>query len=243
MKNKIGWCNLTWNPVWGCRNNCPYCYAREIARRFWKQRYMEEINYHFKLHPNWVWTGDHLQGLRDFEPVWLESKFQRKLPKKPQRIFVGSMSEIEFWREDWMRRVIEKIKEYPQHVFQFLTKHPKIYSQWLWPENCWLGITATDNATLRDAYFVVRHERIKFINIEPILGPVDIMVALENRLDVNWVIVGAETGSRKGKVIPEKKWILDIVRCCVNEDIPLYLKDSMKDIYPEEIKEFPKEKK
>jgi len=32
--NKIGWCDLTFNPVWGCLNHCEYCYARKIAKRF-----------------------------------------------------------------------------------------------------------------------------------------------------------------------------------------------------------------
>jgi len=35
--NKIGWCDMTWNPVWGCRNNCEYCYARKIAGFRYKQ--------------------------------------------------------------------------------------------------------------------------------------------------------------------------------------------------------------
>lgn len=35
MKNtKIEWADATWNPVTGCKNNCPYCYARRIAERF-----------------------------------------------------------------------------------------------------------------------------------------------------------------------------------------------------------------
>ena len=34
IMNKIGWCLMTWNPVWGCRNHCEYCYARGIAKRF-----------------------------------------------------------------------------------------------------------------------------------------------------------------------------------------------------------------
>ena len=36
MKNKIGWCDMTWNPVWGCRNKCEYCYARIFAKRFYR---------------------------------------------------------------------------------------------------------------------------------------------------------------------------------------------------------------
>ena len=143
MKNKIGWCNTTWNPVWGCRNHCEYCYARAIAKRFWKQRYNDEFNFYYMAHPNWVWTGDYLSGLKDFKPTWLEAQFQKKFPKKPQRIFVGSMSEIYHWDEEWIERVIEKVKQYPQHTFIFLTKHMEVYASWVWPKNCILGVTIT----------------------------------------------------------------------------------------------------
>lgn len=34
LKTKIEWCDSTWNPVTGCRHECPYCYARRIAERF-----------------------------------------------------------------------------------------------------------------------------------------------------------------------------------------------------------------
>ena len=32
-KSKIEWTDSTYNPVTGCYNNCPYCYARRIANR------------------------------------------------------------------------------------------------------------------------------------------------------------------------------------------------------------------
>ncbi len=34
QKTDIEWCDVTWNPVTGCLNNCEYCYARKIAQRF-----------------------------------------------------------------------------------------------------------------------------------------------------------------------------------------------------------------
>ena len=34
MPHKIGWCDDTINPAWGCKNHCKYCYARDIANRF-----------------------------------------------------------------------------------------------------------------------------------------------------------------------------------------------------------------
>ena len=36
-KTGIEWCDMTWNPVTGCRHECEYCYARRIAARFGTQ--------------------------------------------------------------------------------------------------------------------------------------------------------------------------------------------------------------
>lgn len=49
-----------------------------------------------------------------------------------------------------------------------------------------------------------------------------------------WVIVGAETGQRKDKVIPEKSWIDAITKTCIEKDICLFMKDSLIPIVGEE---------
>jgi len=241
MKNKIGWCDMTWNPVWGCRNHCKYCYARGIAKRF--RRKMGELEYRN--------CGPDVKGgislietkLKYFLPTFLNSQFDKKFPKKPQRIFVGSMSEIYYWEKEWMNKAIFKIFEYPQHIFQFLTKYPEAYCKWDFPENCWLGITMTKNSDLDlhedefdyyEKYFDLNC--IKFLSLEPILEEITI---LDFIYCFDWVIIGAETGNRKGKVIPKWEWINDIVLYCKDKYIPIYLKDSLKEIYPIEIKEFP----
>lgn len=69
MTNKIGWCSSTWNPVVGCKQNCNYCYAKRINDRF---KFIKDWNI----------------------PEWREKSFNKKFPKKSQRIFIGSMSEI-----------------------------------------------------------------------------------------------------------------------------------------------------
>ena len=240
MKNKIGWCNLTFNPTWGCRNKCPYCYARTFAKRFGGIRFIEEWKYrvehnmddvHFKLKNS--------LDLIEFKPTFLYSQFEKKFPKKPQRIFVGSMSEIAHWEKEWIEKVIEKVKEHPQYTFQFLTKHPEAYNDWLFPKNCWLGITinnSSDAYTLDNSSFTKEIYNIHFLSIEPILDyiPIDCIDFAD------WVIIGAETGNRKGKIIPKKEWIATMVEQLRGKNIPIYLKDSLKDIFPEEIKEFPK---
>ena len=244
MKNKIGWCNTTWNPVWGClNNNCEYCYARRIAKRFAGKIAEREIDYIYggNIDGNSLNSYYEIQKeiIRKFKPTFLNVQFEKKFPQKTQKIFVGSMSEIKYWKKEWVGMILEKIRQHPQHIFQFLTKFPGVYLWYKFPINCWLGITVTDtknNDYLEYQKFKISNpDNLKFISFEPIFN--EISINLEN---IDWVILGAETGNRKGKIIPKKGWIENIVNYCKSNKIPIYLKDSLKEIYPEEIKEFPK---
>ena len=61
--------------------------------------------------------------------------------------------------------------------------------------------------------------------------------------DFEWVIVGAESGNRQGKVVPEREWIEKLVQLCKEAGKPLFMKDSLIPIMGEEnmLREFPKE--
>jgi len=252
--NKIGWCDMTWNPVWGCRNHCEYCYARGIAHFRYKRMIEIEYNYHLKTNFNCKWTGRY-SGLREFKPTFLDAQFNKKFPKKPQRIFVGSMSEIYYWKPEWMEMVIEKVKQYPQHTFQFLTKFPEVYRMYAFPINCWLGVTITKETDTNSEHFKkfrtqyivflldinnaksnIDHKR--FISFEPLLENINLEFLKSS--SINWVIVGAETGNRKGKIIPSLEWVTDIINYCKKNNIPVYVKNSIKGFYPNGYKEFPK---
>ncbi len=222
-RHKIGWCSKTWNPVVGCKNNCNFCYAKRINDRF---KFIRSWNI----------------------PEWREKSFNKKFPKKPQRIFVGSMSEIAHWRPKWIERVIEKVKQYPQHTFQFLTKFPDIYLNYSFPKNCWLGITVTgtenyncydsgcDDSSIHLAYqkFKISNpDNLKFISFEPLLD--EIIINLEG---IDWVIIGFQTNPFK-KI--EKKAVVNIIEYTRENNIPLFLKNSIYKGYPDLpiIKEFP----
>jgi len=241
LKNKIGWCNLTFNPVWGCSKGCEYCYARKIAKRFWKTIAKKELRY-------WLDNGlpdyDYAAAgvplfLKEFRPIMLFSHLHQKLPKKPQKIFVGSMSEIHYWEINWVMAVIQKAKEYPQHTFQFLTKFPDVYFEYTFPKNCWLGVTISEKPKYRkdqhmeEYYVFVRSNpgNIKFVCFEPLLERIDPSY-YNNLKGIDWVIVGAETGNRKGKIIPEKSWVKDILWNCDSRGIPVYVKDNLIKLYP-----------
>lgn len=50
---------------------------------------------------------------------------------------------------------------------------------------------------------------------------------------VDWMIIGAETGNRKGKVFPEKSWIEPLVEHCDKYNVPIFMKDSLVPIMGE----------
>ena len=82
--------------------------------------------------------------------------------------------------------------------------------------------------------------RNKFVSIEPLLEDLELRRFSRFFLCVDWVIIGAETGRRKNKVVPERKWIEDIVNECRKKNIPVFMKSSLSEIWGEPlIQEFP----
>jgi len=81
---------------------------------------------------------------------------------------------------------------------------------------------------------------IKFISFEPLLNE----ISPKFITGIDWVIIGAETGNRKGKVIPRLDWVLEIVRYCEHQKIPVYIKDNLTKYYADcrGYKQFPKVK-
>ena len=166
---------------------------------------------------------------RDFTPHWVEKNFQRAMPKKPSRIFVNSMSDLADWEPIWLSRVDMKMVEHPEHRFLFLTKRPWA-CDWT-PPAAMLGYSVTRQEDIERFLEAGKGRRfgVEFLSIEPILGP----VALPEKWSrIGWIIVGAETGNRRGKVIPEVQWLRDIYDYTRKQGIPLFFKDSLRTRWP-----------
>lgn len=209
-KTKIEPFDFTWNSVIGCKTGCEYCWARSIARRFagkWGQNVIDQYK------------------LKNFEPIWLEHKFNEPFPKKPSKIIVGWMSDIYWWEKEWVEKVLTKIKEYPQHQFFFLTKFPAVYFQYSFPDNCWLGITETGLLNIYDniADGIILNK--KFISYEPLLA----LPPGHPSPDLSWAIIGALTGRKV--MCPKRKWVEEIVNQCKEKNIPIWMKDSLKSVW------------
>jgi protein gp37 len=162
-------------------------------------------------------------GRPDFAPVWVEKNFQREFPRNPSRIFVNSMSDLADWKPEWYRRVNAKMKEHPEHLFLFLTKRLGD-CRWIDPAHSILGVSVTDQKSYDEISRWIGPRQ--FISIEPIHGP----IILRDR--VRWLIVGSETGNRKGKVKPLTVWVDDIYTFARENHIPIFFKKSLRPFWP-----------
>ena len=80
---------------------------------------------------------------------------------------------------------------------------------------------------------------VHFISFEPLHSAIEPGVAFTF---LNWMIIGAETGNRKGKIIPKEEWIRDIIYFADHEKVPVFMKDNLKPYWHAELRqEFPEE--
>lgn len=251
QNTKIDWADSTWNPVTGCLHGCEYCYARGIANRFGGHLSgtIETI-----VTPTKTWSVE-LSGVELEKPLHLDEdmgdgmvrvgrimpypydflptlhRYKLETPqkwKKPRNIFVCSMADLfgAWVPDEWIKAVFDACLAAPQHRYLFLTKNPKRYRELdeagLLPRtiDCWWGASTPHKA---DKYNIGNHS---FVSIEPILE--DFTGATQ--LHAQWVIIGAETGNRKSKVIPKRDWIMPFVEYCADNGTPVFMKESLREI-------------
>ena len=243
-KTKIDWCDASWNPVTGCKHGCEYCYARGIANRFgWKTD--EAI--HMLGEPQRNELGNICPYPFGFAPTLHRYKLdQPQHWKKPRTIFVCSMADLfgDWVPDEWIEDVFDACTRAPQHRYLFLTKNPARYWKLadkgiLMPNTIewWYGYTVDGLRELPDCRPIGLHA---FVSVEPLLRAPDAKM-LEDITKASWIIVGAETGNRKGKIIPEKAWIDQIVSAAQRaEGTPVFMKESLREIMGEDFRqEFP----
>jgi protein gp37 len=209
INSAIEWTESTWNPLTGCTKiseGCRHCYAERMARRL---KAMGQPNY-----------------VNGFQLTLHEHALQAPLTwKRPQMVFVNSMSDL--FHEDvpleFIKKVFSVMGRCPAHTFQVLTKRsPRLMELSLslrWPENVWMGVTLES----ADYAFRLDHlrqagARVKFLSIEPMLGPI-------RNLDlagIDWVIVGGESGPKARPMYLD--WVRDVRDQCLISEVPFFFK-------------------
>lgn len=197
--DNVEWALWTWNPITGCLHNCAYCYARDIANRFY----------------------DHLPLEERFDPVFYPGRLlapsNTKQPDLSQisdpvkrmgltNVFVCSMADLfgKWVPAEWIEAVLGQIRNNPQWNFLLLSKFPIRMAEFDYPFNVWLGTTvdyqwAVDRA--QKAFIKIKASGfggVCWLSCEPMMEKLTFA-----SLDMfDWVVIG---GSSKSTQTPEFK--------------------------------------
>lgn len=245
MKTKIEWATHTWNPVTGCTpisEGCEHCYAARMAKRL-AGRCGYPQDYPFQ--PGTF----HANRLND--PLKI---------KKSSMIFVCSMGDLfhESVDVDVIFKILEVIDKASHHTYVLLTKRPEamrsffeITGDWdssEWP-NLWLGVTAENQARADERIPILLSipAAVRFVSVEPMLGPVDLssyipsadgFVSSPNgpmHIDdgapcISWVICGGETGPGARPMHPD--WARSLRDQCKAAGVPFFMKKMSGGVIP-----------
>ncbi|MCP3024614.1 phage Gp37/Gp68 family protein [Cupriavidus basilensis] len=233
---KIEWCDSTVNPWIGCQAvspGCANCYAAD-----WAKRYRRDFAQRTRTAPaTWRqpvrWNAQH----EDFFAAH----------GRRRRVFCASLADVfdnavpPSWRVD----LLQLIADTPNLDWLLLTKrignaHGMLdealgelshgLTAWAdvpWP-NVWLGATICNQEEAdRDIpKLLAVPARVRFLSMEPLLGPVDLRMwmraAWRGSLPIDWVIAGGESGPGARPMHPD--WVRSLRDQCADAGVPFLFK-------------------
>lgn len=246
----IQWCDHTFNPWSGCTKvsqGCAHCYAAEMSRRF------------AGAFGEW---GDDAPRKVASEKQWAEPlRWDRASAKaaagggRRARVFCASMADVFEDRAELVApraRLYKLIRDTPNLDWLLLTKRPENAEVlWfnanvdafelgsVWADNVWLGTTAEDQqrANERIPHLLAVPARVRFVSVEPMLGPVDLHRGGWSFLEplrpppgnkgghdrgLDWVICGGESGRKPRPMHPD--WARSLRDQCKQAGVPFLFK-------------------
>lgn len=214
-KTKIGWTDATWNPITGCTKvspGCDNCYAQRFAER-WRGI-----------------PGHHFEQGFDLK-IHYERFDQPYHWKKPRRIFVNSMSDLFHGHipQSDLFVLLSTMEDEDRHTYQVLTKRAgrmhRLINDWNKGKpplpNLWLGVSVEnqEQADRRIPLLLNTSAAVRFVSVEPLLGPVDLGRWIAH---LDWVIVGGESGPRARQM--SVHCVANIRDLCVWAGVPFFFK-------------------
>lgn len=213
-KSTIEWTDATWNPVRGCTKispGCAHCYAERFAERF---RGVIGSPFEQGVDPRIV-------------PHMLTVPLRWPTAK---RVFVNSMSDMfhDVVSNDYIGTIIDVMTLAHWHTYQVLTKRASRMADLLTQElrrgaelsHVWWGVSVEDRKFGLPRIDHLRRipAKVRFLSVEPLLedlGTIDLR-------DIDWVIVGGESGARPRPMKPE--WVRSIRDQCEQAGVPFFFK-------------------
>lgn len=250
-KKTIGWCNYTWNPVTGCLHSCRYTYCYNTLKpgsvlTRGLASYLDNNGEKIRLGGGGRWrsreTGrNHIAKKGEMNPFGFDPTFyphrlnEPSKEKKPSKIFVVDTGDLfgKWVFKEWIDEVFKIAIKCPHHTFQFLTKNPRRMQEFTFPDNAWAGTSVnTDEDKDRAEILKTVKAPVRFLSIEPLLGPVTFSLK-----GLQWIIVGAQSGDNP--VIPEKDWVDALLGQAKELNIPVFVKKNLRPYYPCNREEYP----
>lgn len=221
-KTKIAWCDSTVSPWIGCAKcspGCDRCYAKGIADRFYKD----------------VTWGPDTSKWRDTTINFRAraAALERKAVRIGRPLFVFPSMCDPFYSPNgntvWRSCALAT----PHLVWLLLTKRPEMIRDITWPKNVWLGVTAENQewADKRIPILLQKQCAVRFVSIEPMLGPVDMRRGIYETEagtlgttlgGIHWVICGGESGAGARKM--ELPWAMRLASQCDAAGVPFWFK-------------------
>jgi protein gp37 len=208
----IEWAKWSWNPVTGCLHDCGYCYAREIANRYYPEKFAPTY------HPE-----------RLSAPHNTKQKPAAATDIGERNVFVGSMADLfgHWVPQEWIDAVLDECRKAPQWNFLFLSKNPKRYVGIDWPANAWVGTTVDEQkrVLVAERAFAKFQAPVKFLSCEPLLEPLT-FTSLEM---FDWIIIGGQSANSQVREFqPPWEWVESLVMQARAAGCKVYLKPNLK---------------
>jgi len=223
-RTRISWADYVWNPIFGCRNGCPYCYAREAAPHIDRQRAAKN-------------PALACPQCRAFEPHFHQERIDApEHTRMPGIIFADSMAD--WWspgvEQAWRTLALAGMTWACQHRYVVLTKRPDLIPELdalQWVQEAWLGVSITcgEDWWRWQTLAALETKAHKFISVEPLLGP-GVGERMSWSAIPGWhipelVIVGPQSGRDAKRV--DVAWQRSIRRTCGDASIPLFEKAGL----------------
>ncbi len=148
------------------------------------------------------------------------------------RVFCASMADVFEDHPallDERQRLWTLIAQTPWLDWQLLTKRPENVASlvpWgrIWPFNVWIGVSVENQewAERRAPLLAEIPAGVRFLSCEPLLEVVDLSRWLEPSPQIDWVIVGGESGPRARAM--NLAWATSLVAQCRSAGVAVFVK-------------------
>lgn len=212
----VDWAKWTWNPVTGCKHDCIYCYARDIAVRFYPE----------KFEP--TYRPERLSAPRNTVPPPYADKSPDPVERTAWRnVFVCSMADL-FGRwvpDEWIDGVFGACRRSPQWNYLFLTKFPNRYVDLEFPPNSWVGTSVDEQKRVANAEksFASLSAPVKWLSVEPMREP----IRFKKLSMFDWVVIGGQSRSSGApEFFPDFHWVNDLIARAHDSGCKVYCKPN-----------------